>query len=395
MNSLLKFTVLNLCMCCFLCLCAQTSENEQMNDILLEEVEKISFNNDSVIFQFFDLRNLNEGYLFNYTYPLLDLSLIDLKKPEKIQKISEAGSGPSQFNSYLEAIVMPNQDVCVLQSGTESKIYFFGANHQFLKSIPLNKLLNGYFVAPFDGQIQYRIDTEKETLKLYISISNPIHHSEKNYYKGYSLAELGFSINDYELIQHQLVVPYELFHDLQNSIAKNQKSWKMPSAYFTITEDKQFIKFNFSDKIYEFDKDWQMLTETPVSFQHKSIRYTTKFGFENDVTNRLHEEAKLHYSNPSINYIESYGNLIFITANIPVDPENVPRTIEGRRESKIVNHEMQVINIETADQFAVNLPVYLTAYRFNVISNDEIIFASNPQTSEEFALFKFKYTLLK
>lgn len=391
--------IFSICMLLFVCISCvnkvELNEDQPIKQVELTKISKTPLFNDSLTFQYADLRGLDQGVLQVFSYPLMDLTLIKIDSSISFRGISQSGDGPDQFlNGFIESLVLPNGDICVLQQSDDSRLLFFNKEGRFLKNINLNRLMPDYFGAPFESSFQCRLDKNSNSIYLfYAATSKNFHKSEKEYYKGFSIVELQLSFEDYSFKNVKLVAPFGIFDELNILLSDNKKTWKTPTPYFTVTNDRQYVKYDFSEKLYEFDKDWNMVNSISLKFKNEGLNYSESFEFEDDTEKRLYEEAKLKYCNASLYFMDHYKDNIFLIHNKPIKEENVPKSINDRRLHLITEKVLHVVNLKTNDQYSIVLPANISPNRLKVISDYEIYFISNLKAEDEFYLYKYNYQL--
>ena len=190
-NQLLNwFATISYLVLCLLTSCQNTEKQEfNLSKIAIHTIDSMSLSNELNSFMVYGLNDAPNGKILGFNYPILDLSVIE--NNGRITKISEAGSGPGEFNGFINAIITDENEVIALTETNDSKIVLFDSTLAYKNEIKLINVLNDYLPGPTksclhvfkNGNGQFEVYFSLESLK-YSEFEN------KGFYDGYGVVKL-------------------------------------------------------------------------------------------------------------------------------------------------------------------------------------------------------------
>ncbi|MEL6562306.1 MAG: hypothetical protein AAFQ94_29305 [Bacteroidota bacterium] len=375
------------------------SKNENLverpdGEIVLQLVDSFPLFNDSLVYQHFDIANIQEGKVLAFKYPLLDLTAID--ESGEFHHISSSGDAPKEHMSFIESLYdSEGEYLFVLQQYNVSKLNIFNDKHDFVGSINLSDALAGYFPAPYESHLRIK-KLKKDIYKVFIALNSTTYNRyEKNYYDGFSLAELTIDIKNLTVADVELRLPFSDNQVIQQALSGNEKFWKVPTPYFDIGADEYYVYYDFNKALHVYDQDWNLKRIYPMKFIVSPYRRSTSFRFIENTEDMLVEESRIKFSIGSLLSLSLGSRYVYMIYHKPIAPELIPNDFNQIRKSVQSRKVLHVIDLETGEQFATQLPPHINGYELKATNDNHIFLLTDPNVHEDIYAFKFKTTLKK
>lgn len=351
------------------------------------------FNDTLAYSQIFPQKLLFDSILV-YQYPQLNLSLIN-KKGKLLKTISKKGDLKGEFSGdYLFPFWGSDGNLYILEEGNSSKITIFDKSLNFLKSIVLTHHLSDKFVPAVESIMDVKIVSDK-IIKATITCGDVTRPTfAKEYYeKGNSFAEITINRKDFSVIDVQYKLPYTDFEIVNNSLDENKRYWHSPFGRLVRKNKSLFIKYNFDNKLYEYDDNWKMIHEYQLnpSWLSKSENFSRPFDNfkeEKDVETSMANQHSFEFSNINYNSFKIVDNTVFIIYKKPVMKDLLPISTKD-----YVNYSptpvLHILNLSNKKEYNIDLTTKFTAYREIFVENPETVYImGNPNLSEDVYLYK-------
>lgn len=355
--------------------------------ILLEPLDTIPLFNDTTSFTFFFYRNVEQGKVFGYNYPLLDVSEINLDS-EEIIPITTSGSGPGQINHIVEPTLASNGDLYILEKFNVSKLHIFDSAYNYKKTVQFDSINKSHFPIPFQTFLQV-FKTEDGMHKLLFSINSVIFDRDNHQsYDGPTIGEVILNPENNEIVQESMHLPLKEVPEIMNAIKQDKRSWQTIAPTFSLYNNFYYVIFPSLPYVYKYDMNWQFKEKFDISYLEKGYDFSLPFKFNNNDEKRLTEDSKVLLSNNTIKCSYAKEGNLFFSYKKPVDPEMIENSFNDNGSADII----QAIKLNDQKQYATLLPETFYGDKFVLLDDNKIaVMGRKSIDGEDYYLFVFKY----
>lgn len=388
----------NVLLSLFLCLClyacsdiAEDSSVNQLDDVELTLTDSIPLYNDQMAFSSLFLRNIKENKVFGYTYPLVDLSELDLKTRE-VTTISMKGDGPTEFKNSVEAVLALDGNLYVIEQYNESRLLIFNSAYKHQKTIVLTDYISGYYPKSNFNFLQIR-SLDENTFRIYISLSQyNFSNDDMQYYDGFGITEIDINRKTFEVENVGFHLKYTDIPPINKRLNSGEKTWYTINPIFHVAENSIFVYYPTTSVIYQYDFSWNLVKEIAINFEFSNYVYSRDFKDIYETQKRIYEQKKAWFGNYYMTHLEVKDNRIYFTYRKPVTLDQIP---EGIMELPPNDRVFHIIDLETNLQYSYQ-PDFVQGIGslFSINGDMGYFLGKTPKNQEDYVLYKYQINLL-
>lgn len=374
------------------------SSQKQKSESVLGKIELIPLDsvllsNDSVAFDFYNIRNVDIGTVEAFSYPLFDLTEIDLNNGQ-FKKITEKGDGPGEISNFVECVRNKDGYLFILQQNYPSRLIVLDSLNNFVKEINLKDVLGDYYAPPLNSFFQIRSENELEC-SFFFGINSTLYStSNKHFYEGSSIFELTLSKDDFKVTNGRLLNKYNDYDVLNNNLDENKKIWTTPLAYFSVKSDEILAVYDFEDALYYYDLDWNTKKKVLLNLDYSSYGFYTEFKDIYDPHLAIVAERRWNFSNRKVLYLHSNARFIFITYQKPISFEQLD---EFKMNQSPKGNVLHVYDQQQDEQYSLELPKWVRGHVVHSTESNQVYLLTIHEDliGKQYYLTRFKFNLIE
>ncbi|MCH2034045.1 MAG: 6-bladed beta-propeller [Tenacibaculum sp.] len=339
-------------------------------------------------FRFFNLNNIVNDSIYAFTYPNLELDLLN-KKGELIASITEKGGGPGQLNEFIGISQCENK-IFLLEYGNSYRCHVYDSKSlKFIRTIKLGEFDTGYY--PIHIYSKFFVLRENNTYKLVFSNDSYKHtqFNPKYYQNGYLISEFIID-NDLNVLIHANHLKIsETYPSTNQFISDDKRIWDNPVSNFKYYNNQFILYTNYTDELHIYDNEWKLKEKIKIGLNKDGFQ--TAFVDEENTLKRLQNEFKLRYLNNSIIDIDVIEDTAFLLFNKAEKEIETPKNMQ-QLQGFYPELELHVIDLKNKENnYIVDLPNKFSSFgKIKALKKNEIAITSGPNYNENIYLFTLK-----
>lgn len=380
--------------------CSKKQDNEQTNSskplrkATYTLLDSIPLFNDSLAFsQVYPQKILVDSILV-YQYPQLNLSLIN-KKGELLKAISKKGGLKGQFTGdFLFPFWCEDGNLYVLEEGNNCKITIFDKNLDFIKSISIAYEMGDKYVPVAESVMNVSIMSD-QLVKVIITCGDVTRATfSKDYYKkGTGFVEMSIDRKNFNVKDIKYKLPYTGFDAVNKALDENKRYWHSPFGHLVKEDKKIFVKYNFDNKLYVYDENWEKLSNYNINpiYNGESANFNLTFDNYSEEKNpdkSILNQHSFEFSNINYSTFDVFDTKVFAIYKKPVKKDLLPKSTKD-----YINFSpipvLHIFDLKTNEEHSIDLTTKFSPYREIFVENAQTVYImGNPNLTEDVYLYK-------
>lgn len=368
----------------------QPATSNAAKNMQLSLTDSIPLYNDSLSFSFINIDKIEADTVLAYQYPILNLSLLNRQGMFK-KEISRKGTLKEQFvSAFINTRFAQDGNLYVLEEGNVPRLTVFNKDLQYVRNILLTDKLGTHYIPTLKSSFYLDFpDTKVDSFLLHVSIGSVIFHpsSKKLYLQDSSFAVMTITKGKVQDVRFK--VPLQEIAGIKNGLEQDRKTWDSPTPVFRAADDKFYVKYEFDDLVYVFNKNWNLLKTYSINFPYSFATYSTPFKPVSDHNESIESDFKFRYRNKYYYSMDIYGSKVFLLYYKPSSGKLPRNVVEERKYNPVTI--LHVLDMASNEEYRCELPPFISPYSNVMVKNaNEVFFLGNNKQQEDINIYKFR-----